>query len=132
MKRIMVLLALLVLVTLTASCQTKIIIGSNMTVEWDAVDQGSIPAGEISYEVVVAPYPAGDVVLVATVMTLESPITFSTEGPYKIGVRTKRTVVADGTVLYSEYLWGNVEGSPQPFYVVYYKTPARIERVRIR
>lgn len=123
---------LMVLVAMAVSCQTKIIVGSTLTVEWDAVGQGTIPASEISYEVVYTPYPSGAVVLVATVATLEAPITFTVEGAYRIGVRTKRTVAADGTVLYSEYLWGDIEGSPQPFYVVYYTLPARIERVRIR
>jgi len=131
MKQIF-LVMLLALVAMSVSCQAKIIVGSTMTVEWDAVDQGTIPASEVTYEVWVQPFPSGTPSLVATVATLEQPVTFSVEGAYRVGVRTKRTVEADGTVLYSEYLWSDIEGSPQPFYVVYYTLPSRIMRIRIK
>ena len=130
MKKIALIL-LLCLVALGACGQTKVVVGKNITVVWDAPVLGGIPVAEIAYEVVVEPYPTGVAVLVATIATLEQLITFAVEGPYRIGVRVKRTV-ADGTVLFSEYLWGDIEGSPQPWYVVYYATPPRVQRVRIK
>jgi hypothetical protein len=124
-----VLLATLVAVSI--SCQTKTIVGSTITVAWDAPALGTIPVAQISYEVVLQPYPTGTQVLLATVATLEEPITFTAEGPYKIGVRTKRTV-PDGTILYSAYSWSDVEGSPAPWYAAYYASPAKVLRVRIK
>jgi hypothetical protein len=125
------LVVLLVLVALMACAQTKTIVGSTITVTWDAPALGTIPVAQISYEVVLQPYPTGTQVLLANVATLEEPVTFSAEGPYKVGVRTKRTV-PDGTVLYSAYSWSDVEGSPAPWYAAYYASPAKVLRVRIK
>ena len=116
---------------MTISCQTKTIVGSTITVTWDAPSLGTIPAAEMSYEVWMQPYPSGTSVLVGTVTAIEQAITFSAEGPYRIGVRSKRTTV-DGTVLYSDYLWSDAGGAPQPWYAAYWKSPARVERVRIK
>jgi len=130
MKRFL-LVALLALVALAIGCQTKTIVGSTITVAWDAPALGTIPVAQISYELVMQPYPTGAQVLLATVTDLEEPITFSAEGAYKIGVRTKRTV-PDGTVLYSAYSWGDVEGTPAPWYAAFYASPAKVLRVRIK
>lgn len=130
MKRILLVL-LTVLVCLNAGCQTKTIVGSTITVQWDAPALGTIPVAQISYELVLQPYPAGTQVLLATVGTLEEPVTFSVEGNYKIGIRTKRTT-PDGTLLYSAYSWSDVEGSPAPWYAAYYATPPKVLRVRIK
>jgi hypothetical protein len=125
-------IAILLLVAVFAGCQTKTIVGSTITVQWDAPALGTIPPAEMSYEVWLQPYPTGTAVLMATVATLEQPITFSAEGAYKIGVRSKRTVASDSTVLYSTYLWSDVAGTPQPWYAAYYVTPAHVDRVRIK
>jgi len=130
LKRILLVL-LTVLVCLNAGCQTKTIVGSTITVQWDAPALGTIPVAQISYELVLQPYPAGTQVLLATVGTLEEPVTFSVEGNYKIGIRTKRTT-PDGTLLYSAYSWSDVEGSPAPWYAAYYATPPKVLRVRIK
>jgi hypothetical protein len=130
MKRFL-LVALLVLTALSVSCQTKTIVGSTITVAWDAPALGTIPVAQISYELVLQPYPTGTQVLLATVATLEEPITFTAEGPYKVGVRTKRTV-PDGTILYSAYSWSDVEGTPAPWYAAYYASPPKVLRVRIK
>ena len=121
----------LLFVTALVGCQTKTIVGATITVTWDAPALGTIPMAQISYEVVLQPYPTGTQVLLATVAMLEEPITFTAEGPYKIGVRTKRTV-PDGTILYSAYSWSDVEGSPAPWYAAYYASPAKVLRVRIK
>ena len=130
MRRMLFVFMLMAAITVCVGCQTRIIVGSSMTLAWDAPDLGDIPAEQISYEVVLAPYPTGDLALVATVATLEQAVTFASEGKYRLGVRARRDV--DGEVLYSDYLWGDVEGSPQPWYVVYYRLPPRILQLRVK
>jgi hypothetical protein len=129
MKRIASILVL-ILVALLACAQTQTIVGSTITVTWDAPALGTIPVAQISYEVVLQPYPSGTQTLVGTITTLEEPVTFAVEGQYKIGVRTKRTVA--GTILYSDYSWSDVEGSPTPWYAAYYALPPKVVRVRIK
>jgi hypothetical protein len=128
MKKLFVLA--LFMVTVFACAQTQTIVGSTITVTWDAPALGTIPVAQISYEVVVQPYPSGTHTLVGTIATLEETVTFATEGQYKIGVRTKRTV--SGTVLYSEYSWSDLEGTPTPWYAAYYALPPKVIRVRIK
>jgi hypothetical protein len=130
MKKLFIIIFLLL--TLIACAQTKTIIGPTVTVAWDAPALGTIPAAEVSYEVWVQPYPSGAAILVATLAAVEQAVTFSVEGAYRIGVRTKRIVATDGTILYSAYSWGDVEGSPAPWYVAYYATPPRVLKVRLK
>jgi hypothetical protein len=129
MKRITVVLAL-ALLTLSACAQTKMVVGNTITVTWDAPALGTIPPAEISYEVVVQPRPSGTVTLVGTATMIEQVVAFTVEGPYRIGVRTKRTT-PDATILYSAYFWADVDGTT-PWYAVYYATPPKVERVRIK
>jgi hypothetical protein len=130
MKRLLAIAILAMVVLLSCEAQTKIIVGSTITVTWDAPALGTIPVSEVSYEVVVQPRPSGTLVLVGTTTALEQVVIFSTEGPYKIGVRTKR-ITADATVLYSGYFWGDVDGT-ETWYVVYYAAPPKVIRVRIK
>lgn len=131
MKRIAAVLVL-VLVALTACAQTKTVVGNSITVTWDAPALGDIPPAQISYEVMTEVYPSGAQVLVGTATSVEQSITFTVDGStFKIGVRTKRTT-ATGEVLYSDWLWSDVAGTPQPWYVVYFKSPDRVLRVRIK
>jgi hypothetical protein len=131
MKILLILVMLLVALT-ACEAQTKVIIGSTVTVTWDAPPLGTIPVSEVAYEVVVQPYPSGTQVLVGTVTALERAITFTVEGSYKLGVRTKRTVALSGDVLYSAYAWSDAEGSPAPWYVTYYESPPKVLRIRIK
>lgn len=127
------LVLVLVLVALMGACQTtKIVVGSSIVVEWDAPVLGMIPPSEVSYEVGFQPYPSGAFILVATITTFEQTITFTTEGAYKIGVRTVRTVATDGAILTSAWTWSDVDGVPTPWYVVYYATPGSVIRIRIK
>jgi hypothetical protein len=131
MKRLFVIL--LMFVALAACGQTQTIVGSTIIVVWDAPAFGTIPVEQINYEVVVQPYPSGTQTIVGTIPTLEQVVTFTVEGPYKLGVRTKRTI--PGTpiiVLYSDYSWSDLEGSPAPWYAVYYALPPKVIRVRIK
>ncbi len=128
MRRLMILG--LLLVALVGCGQTKTIVGSTITVTWDAPTLGAIPPAEIAYEVVLQPRPSGTVTLVGTATMIEQVVAFTVEGPYRIGVRTKRTT-PDATVLYSAYFWNDVDGT-SPWYAVYYAVPARVERVRIK
>ena len=129
MKRLMI-AGLLVLVAMSLSCQVRTIVGSTAIISWDEPDLEGTPASQISYEVFMGPYPSGAMVLIGTVATLEQPITFTVEGRYKIGVRTRRDV--DGETFYSEYAWSDVEGSPVPWYAAYYLLPPKVQRIRIR
>jgi hypothetical protein len=120
MKRIMILLLILV-VGVVAFAQTAIVT-SNPTVGWQAVTKLSdgtvVPTGDIiSYDVVISPYVSGQApvpTFLANVSSLNYHVTFSGEGQYVVGVRTKR-VVSDGTVMYSDYVWSSVGGTPSPF-----------------
>jgi hypothetical protein len=131
MKKLFVLA--LFMVTVFACAQTQTIVGSTITVTWDAPALGTIPVAQISYEVVVQPYPSGTQTLVGTIATLEQVVTFSVEGQYKLGIRTKRTVPGTPvTVLYSDYSWSDLEGTPTPWYAAYYTLPPKVVRVRIK
>jgi hypothetical protein len=129
MKRLIVVVALLVAAAL-AGCQTLTVVGSTIVVEWDKPDLGSIPETEVSYEVYLAPYPGGLGTLLATVTSLEQPISFTAEGKYRIGVRTKRTFT--GGEVFSPIAWSDVEGAPAPWYAAYYAAPPKVQRVRIQ
>ncbi len=129
MKR-MSIITVLILLAFAIGCQTRTIVGSTIVIEWDAPDLGTVPASEITYEIVYSPYPSGTMVVVATIITLEQPITFAVEGKYKVGIRTRRDV--DGEVFYSEYSWSDVEGAPTPWYAAYYLMPPKVQRIRIK
>lgn len=125
MRKLFCLVALM-FVGMLASCQTMVVIGDAITLQWDP----SVLTG-ISYEVVMESYPASGLIqVIATTTALEQLVVFSTEGRFHLGVRAIRTV--DGVTLYSDYSWSDVEGAPQPWYVAYYQAPQRIERIRIK
>jgi len=127
------LIFVLLLAALSACAQTQTIVGSTITVAWDAPALGTIPVAQIAYEVVMQPYPSGTQVILDTIATLEEIVTFAAEGQYKLGVRTKRTVPGTPvTILYSGYSWSDLEGTPTPWYAAYYALPPKVVRVRIK
>jgi hypothetical protein len=132
MKRSMMVAALLLAVCLVASCQTKVVVGQSLEVEWDAPSLGTIPPAEVTYEVGIQGYPSGAFTLIATVPGTGGVVTFAAEGAYRVMVRTVRTVVEDGTVLPSEWAKSDEVGTPSPWYVVFYATPGSVIRIRIR
>lgn len=132
MKRLLTIAILTLAVLLSCDAQTKTIVGSTITVAWDAPALGAIPAAEISYEVALQPYPSGTQTMVGTISALEEPVTFSAEGQYKIGVRVKRTVAVTGDILYSAWAWSDLEKSPSPWYAAYFASPPKVLKVRIK
>lgn len=133
MKRINFALVLSLTVAVFAGCQTPTTVGRTLTIQWDAPALGSIPPSQINYIVSIAPYPSGASSAVGSSTMTEYTITFAAEGAYKIGVVTVRTI--PGTpplVLYSPYSWSDADGSPAPWYAVYYTVPDRVQRVRVK
>ena len=125
------LIIVLALVSIAACAQTKTVVGNSITVAWDAPPLGAIPPAEISYEVVLQPYPTGTAVLVATTAALTQAVTFATEGSYRVAVRAKRTTPG-GDIVYSPYLLSDVGGTPTPWYIVSYASPGGPLRIRIQ
>lgn len=127
MRRFCVVLALLA-VSILASCQTLTVVGKSVTVEWDPVE--GVPTEELSYEVYVAPYPGGLGALFATTTSLFQEVALPKEGKYRVGVRAKRKT-AD-VELFSSISWSDVDGAPAPWYLAFYESPPRVQRIRVK
>ena len=104
-----------------------------VTVEWDQV----LPMGDdiISYDIFVA--PIGDYAsaqLMGTTDLLEMEVTFPDEGDWVVGVRTVRTIISNGEVLYSDINWSdqNGESTPNPFTARWFIVPGAPSNFRIR
>ena len=102
-----------------------------VSVAWDGV----LPMGgdTISYEVFVA--PVGDYQAAQTVGQtdlLEMDVPLASEGDWVIGVRTVRTIISNGEVLYSDINWSDVNGlaTPNPFFLRWYAVPAAPSNLR--
>jgi hypothetical protein len=109
---------------------------NQITVGWDAVtklaDGTDIPMGDAVAYQVYTKKGTGTEVLVGEVNSLQQTITFTVEGEYLIGVRTKRTITG-GVVTYSDITWSNsadVVAVPVPFSVGYYLPPAAPKGVK--
>ena len=106
---------------------------NQVTVAWDQVSD----TGTISYEVFVAPYPLPDPLDLGTLdppietTALEATVSFSIEGSFTVGVRTKKSI--DGEILYSDINWSFENGvnTPNPFIVGYYIPPAAVLNLRL-
>jgi len=107
---------------------------NQVTVAWDPVSD----TGVITYEVFVAPYPLPDPLDLGTLdppvetAATEATVSFSIEGAYTVGVRTKKQV--DTEILYSEVNWSfeNGANTPDPFIVGYYVPPDAPLTLRIQ
>ena len=102
-----------------------------VSVAWDEV----APMGDdaISYEVFVAPvgdYPAAQTVGQTDLLEMDVPL--ASEGDWVIGVRTVRTIVSNGEILYSEINWSDINGlaTPDPFIARWYAAPAAPSNLR--
>ena len=104
------------------------------TIEWNESTSVGVLEGTYSYEVYTLPeggdktvlpdYTVVDATLVGETTDLTETITFTAEGNFVIGVRTKR-VLADDSVVYSDMNWSDVNGesTPTPFVVRYILPP---------
>lgn len=130
MKKWPVLFVLLLVLPLLYAQEVHYV--NQISVAWDPVSS----TGEITYEVFYSSYPVVDPLdFDAHVLVVETPtptavITFSEEGKYAIGVRTKKVI--DGEILYSDMNWSYENGlsTPNPFIVVYYVPPDAVLNLR--
>jgi hypothetical protein len=127
MKRI-VCAALFLAAAFTASCQKSVpIIINTVTIQWDA----SIGApADIRYEVFYGLYPGGTMIQVSTVSALEYVITLPAEGNYRFSVRAMRTI--DGINYYSDFIYSEIDGIPEPWYISYVKILGKPQRLRVK
>jgi hypothetical protein len=126
-------IVLIVLMCLPLLLGQTIVRQETVSVAWDAVT----PMGgdTISYELFVA--PLGDYASaqsVGTTILLDDDITVPSEGDWVVGVRTIRTITANGEILYSSINWSDVDGlaTPNPFFIRWYVAPVAPENLRFQ
>ncbi len=128
MKKIVVLLILLPLLL----AQT-VVYYDVVPIAWDA--HAAIANSTVTYEVMRARVGApGSAVVVGETALLEYDVPLLLEGDWIIGVRTVRTIDANGDKFYSPINWSDVNGvwTPDPFIVRYYTVPSMPESLRLR
>ena len=120
-----VLIALLLLVAGFAFGQVKIE-ATDIVLEWDAVTTYEdlsplLPGDVIEYEVWGSLYPVGNHLIPEDFLTLTDLTTFATTVPewsgYAYAIRSKLTTDGGTTILYSAWVWSDVEGEPVPFFL---------------
>lgn len=124
MKRILLLLMLPAMVM----CQDSVISGSVMGVAWDPVPddaRGGVHSYEVTYE-----HLDGSNRASINATTAEAYLHFLVEGPYRVGVRTRRTF--QDFVSYSAYVWSDLEGYPKPWVILYLENPPSVQKVRVK
>jgi hypothetical protein len=112
---------------------------SPATVLWDPVttltDGSNLPAGDtMAYELWLQPCTSagvatGTATLAATVSAATSPLVLTLEGYYVVGVRAIRQISGGGSVT-SGYTWSQVSGTPNPWFLAYYRAPANPKNIR--
>ena len=132
MKKIYLIFMILLLVGLMFSLAygQDFVDANQITIEWDPVAPID-PADVIAYQVFLSPYPfVGDRQDVNTpweeievTLAVQSTLTFTTEGEYVAGVRTIRSVEGGPTIKYSDMIWSDIDGVPNPFVLRYYESP---------
>ena len=126
-------LLLILLLCLPLLIGQTVIRDNPVSVAWDAV----IPMGgdTISYEVFLSPlgdYAAAQSLGQTDLLDME--VNIASEGDWVIGVRTIRTIMANGEILYSDINWSDVDGlsTPDPFIVRWYAAPVAPGNLRIQ
>ena len=142
MKRLLVLAFLVLAVLGWAAPVTTPVTASPATILWDPItklgDGSAIPAGDtIAYELYMQPCTSagvatGTATLVATVTSGTGSLVLAAEGWYVVGVRTKRTLSGSGSVVFSDYAWSQVVGSPNPWFLAYNKAPSIPQNLRMQ
>lgn len=126
-------LLLILLLCLPLLIGQTVIRDNPVSIAWDVV----VPMGgdTISYEIFVA--PLGDYASAQNVGQtdlLETEVTIASEGDWVIGVRTVRTITANGEILYSDINWSDIDGlsTPNPFIVRWYSVPDAPDNLRVQ
>ena len=103
---------------------------NQITIEWDPVAPID-PADVMAYQVFRAPYPfTGDGQDEDTpwedmgvTLSVQMTLTFTVEGDYVAGVRAVRDVQGIGPIIFSDLIWSDIDGVPNPFVLRYYMSP---------
>ena len=108
----------------------EIVYTNQVTATWDITttltDGRPIPAEDtVTYEVYRNDELIAETDLPPYTMTIEPEVTT------RIGVRAKRVTAVYGEVMYSDYLWSDIGGVPEPWVVRSILPPSNIENVRI-
>ena len=108
----------------------EIVYTNQVTATWDITttltDGRPIPAEDtVTYEVYRNDELIAETDLPPYTMTIEPEVTT------RIGVRAKRVTAVYGEVMYSDYLWSDIEGVPEPWAVRHILPPNEVENVRI-
>ena len=108
----------------------EIIYTNQVTVTFDITttltDGRPIPAEDtVTYEVYRNDELIAETDLPPYTMTIEPEVTT------RIGVRAKRVTAVYGEVMYSDYLWSDIEGVPEPWVVRSLLPPNTVENIRI-
>jgi len=130
-KLIRILIVLLLVAPL--SLAQEVHYANQISVAWNPV----VDSGAISYQVYISPYPVVDPLdpdahmLVSETTSTQAVVTFSGEGKFAIGVRTKKEF--EGETLYSDINWSfeNGESTPNPFIVGRYLPPDAVLNLRV-
>ncbi len=128
MKKITMAMLFIFIAALAFSQET--VYTNQVTVTWDItttlVDGRPIPAEDtITYEVYRNDELMDEIDLPPYTMTIEPEVTT------KIGVRAKRVAAVYGEITYSDYVWSDIDGVPEPWAVRSILPPSNIENVRI-
>lgn len=132
-----VVLAILFAMLAVCGIGQEVIFDNSVTAAWDAV----LPMGgdEISYEIYLASYPISErqnpiahTLLGVTPLTAFD-VAFSVEGTFAVGVRAMRRIIATDDYLYSDINWSDQDGvgTPNPFVLRYFASPAMVENLRL-
>ncbi len=127
MKRFTAIIILFLTAAL-ATCQVNVPVIGSVTIAWNATP--NVLPGE-RYEIYIDKYPATTApVLVTTTALFEWTFTISIEGAYRFGVRALKLV--DGVTVPLEYAWSDIDGTPAPWYVTYYKATGKVQMLRVK
>ncbi len=108
----------------------EIVYTNQVTVTWDVTttltDGRPIPAEDtVTYEVYRNDELIAETDLPPYTMTIEP------ENTTRIGVRAKRVTAVYGEVMYSDYLWSDIGGIPEPWVVRSLLPPNTVKNIRL-
>ncbi len=130
MKKLFIAIFIMLTMVLTTGYSQEIVYTNQVTVTWDVTttltDGRPIPAEDtVTYEVYRNDELIAEIDLPPCTMTIEPEITT------RIGVRAKRVTAVYGEVMYSDYLWSDIGGVPEPWAIRHILPPEKINNVRV-
>ena len=128
MKRLLIILFFVLVASLAYS--QEIVYTNQVTVTWDITttltDGRPIPAEDtVTYEVYRNDELIDEIDLPPYTITIEPEVTT------KIGVRAKRVTAVYEEITYSDYLWSDIEGVPNPWVIRSILPPTNLTNIRI-